>query len=443
VRSHTGALAGSDELFDAVCRDEGIVRVAEPEDLLQVARVLCAERPARGRRVLVYTLSGGGAAVLADELCAQSLGVPGLSKTTARACDALGEAFIRAANPFDVGSSVFSNPNAAAQALKIAAADPNIDAVAWIGVGAPRDERSNLLLGAALDALAACGKPAVVLPFSGTAVEPGFARAHELGIPVARSARSAALLLRYSLHAAPSSAAAVESAAAHAGAARVIDAATVMNEAQARQELARAGVPMLSAAFAADLPALRAAAAGATYPAVLKGIASGVAHKTEAGLVALRLANADAVCAAAAVMARRHAGALDGYTLEPMLEGGIETVIGVRIDPQFGAMLMFGLGGIAVELFRDVSFTQCPCTPESARRLIEGTRAWTLLRGFRGSPPADLDALMSALMKLSEYAAAHAGQLLEMEINPLIVLPRGRGAYGVDALIVKRPPMAR
>jgi hypothetical protein len=125
-----------------------------------------------------------------------------------------------------------------------------------------------------------------------------------------------------------------------------------------------------------------------------------------------------------------------------MLEGGIETVIGVRIDPQFGPMLMFGLGGTAVELFRDVAFTQCPCTSERALRLIEGTRARTLLRGFRGSPPADLDALLSALMTLSGYAATHAGQLLEMEINPFIVLPRGRGAYGVDALIIKRPPEA-
>lgn len=216
-----------------------------------------------------------------------------------------------------------------------------------------------------------------------------------------------------------------------------------MNEALARQELARAGVPMLSAVFAVDLSALRATAANATYPAALKGIAPGVAHKTEAGLVALHLADTDAVCAAAVAMARRHGGALDGYTIEPMLEGGIETVIGARIDPQFGAMLMFGLGGTTVELFRDVAFTQCPCTSERARRLIEGTRARTLLRGFRGSPPGDLDALLSALMTLSEYAVTHAGQLIEIEINPFIVLPQGRGAYGVDALIIKRPSEAR
>lgn len=438
VRSHTGALAGSDEIFDAVCRDEGVVRVAEPEDLLQVARVLCERRPVRGRRVLIYTLSGGGASVLADELSAQSLEVPGLTESTVRACDALGDSFIRAANPFDVGGSVFSNPEAASQALRIAAADPGIDAVAWIGVGAPRDERSNQLLGGALDALAACAKPAVVLPLSGVPVEGGFARAHELGVPVARSARSAALLLRHALHSGPEGASFVTSPLPHGETA----AAEVMNESRAREALASAGVPMVAAIVARDLAELRTLAGSATYPAVLKGMVPGIAHKTEAGLVALRLSDADAVLAAAQAMAKRHAGAITGFTLQPLLEGGVETVIGARIDPQFGPMLMFGTGGTAVELFRDVAFTQCPCRPDHAMQLVELTRAGTLLCGFRGAAPADTDALVRALVALSGYAAANAERLLEVEINPFVVMPRGQGAYGVDALIILRPPEA-
>jgi acetyltransferase len=439
VRSHTGALAGSDELFDAVCRDEGIVRVAEPEDLLQVARMLCEKRPARGRRVLVYTLSGGGASVLADELSAQSLEVPALSPATLQACDALGDPFIRAANPFDVGGSVFSNPEAAANALRIAAADPQIDAVAWIGVGAPRDDRSNQLLAGALDGLAACAKPAVVLPLSGTPVEAGFARAHELGIPVARSARSAALLLRHALHAAPRDASAGSPPRPHGEAA----AAEVMDESRAREALAAAGVPMLPAAFAPDLEGLRTLADAASYPAVLKGMVPGVAHKTEAGLVALRLADPGAVEGAAMAMKARHGDALAGFTLAPLLAGGIETVIGARVDPQFGAMLMFGMGGTAVELFRDVAFTQCPCTPGRALQLVERTRAAALLRGFRGATPADIEALVRALVALSRYAAANAARLLEVEINPFVVLPEGRGALGVDALVILRPAEAR
>lgn len=460
VQSHTGALAGSDELFSAVCADEGVVRVEEPEDLLPVARALCTglesaatSGSAPGRRVLVYTLSGGGASVLADELERQGLAVPPPGEATVQACAALGDPFIRAANPFDVGSSVFSNPDAAGAALRIAAADPGVDAIAWIGVGAPRDERSNHLLGQALDALAACGKPAVVLPLSGTPVEPGFARAHALDIPVARSARAAALLLRHALHGArqdapqdppqdPLKRAGTVPASQATPVTHEHDVGTVMNETQAREELARAGLPMLRAQLASSAAMLDALAAQASYPVVLKGLVPGIAHKTEAGLVALRLADAAAVRAAAQAMAARHGSALQGYTLEPMLEGGIETVIGVRADAQFGPMLMFGLGGTAVELLRDVAFTQCPCTPERARRLVQGTRAWTLLQGFRGQPAGDLEALVQAMVRLSGHAARHGDRLADIEINPFIVLPAGRGALGVDALIIQRPPEA-
>jgi acetate---CoA ligase (ADP-forming) len=151
VRSHTGALAGSDAIFNAVCHDEGVTRVEEPEDLLAVARMLSLPYRPAGRRVLVYTLSGGGASVLADELAREALAIPELAPVTHAQCDALGNPFIRAANPFDVGSSVFSDAEAPRAALAIAARDPNVDAVCWIGVGAPRDERSNQLLAGALD----------------------------------------------------------------------------------------------------------------------------------------------------------------------------------------------------------------------------------------------------------------------------------------------------
>ena len=109
MRSHTGALAGSDAIFNAVCRDEGVTRVEEPEDLLAVARMLSLPYRPAGRRVLVYTLSGGGASVLADELAREALAIPELDASTHAQCDALGNPFIRAANPFDVGGSVFSD----------------------------------------------------------------------------------------------------------------------------------------------------------------------------------------------------------------------------------------------------------------------------------------------------------------------------------------------
>ena len=436
VRSHTGAMAGSDEVFDAVCREEGVLRVEEPEDLLPVARMLRRRAPVartQGRRVLIYTLSGGGASVLADALSREGLAVPALSDKTVARCEALGNHFIRAANPFDVGSSVFSDTDAARAALQIAAADEGIDAVVWIGVGAPRDERSNQLLDAALGVLAHCGKPAVILPMSGTPVEAGFAGAHALDIAVARSARAAARLVAAALAGGadtfPDAAQAPE-----AGQDEV--APRLLAETEAKAELQRAGFPVLMPVFVSGADALPAAARALGFPLVLKGIARGVAHKTEAGLVALRLDSEAAVTAAAAAMRERNPQAqFDGYTLEAMLEGGIETVIGVRVDAQFGPMLMFGLGGTMVELLRDVAFTQCPCTPDGARALIARTLAGRLLQGFRGARRADIEALVDAMVRLSRYAVAREN-LLEIEINPFVVLLQGRGAMAVDALII-------
>ena len=247
VRSHTGALAGSDAIFNAVCRDEGVTRVEEPEDLLAVARMLSLPYRPAGRRVLVYTLSGGGASVLADELAREALAIPELAASTHAQCDALGNPFIRAANPFDVGGSVFSDAEAPRAALAIAARDPNVDAVCWIGVGAPRDERSNQLLAGALSVLAGCGKPSVIVPMSGTVAEPGFAPAHALDVPVARSVRSAALLMSAALRAAPATAPDRPSPASSASPNKVL------GEAEAKDELRRHGLSILESTFVATV----------------------------------------------------------------------------------------------------------------------------------------------------------------------------------------------
>jgi acyl-CoA synthetase (NDP forming) len=435
VRSHTGAMSGADAIFDAVCRDEGVTRVEEPEDLLPVARMLSRQYRPAGRRVLVFTLSGGGASVLADELTRSHLVIPDLTAMTRMQCDALGNPFIRAANPFDVGGSVFSDADAPRAALAIAVRDPNIDAVCWIGVGAPRDERSNQLLAGALSVLADCGKPSVVVPMSGTVVESGFAPAHDVDVPVARSVRSAALIVSAAVQWGPAPATVPEepSAAALPASGRLL------SEADAKDELRRAGLSILETSFVTSVDEVRARAATMPLPVVLKGIARGVAHKTELGLVRLNLRSADEAAAAARTMLDRNPGlVLDGFTLEQQLEDGIETVVGVRVDEQFGPMLMFGLGGSLVELLHDVAFTACPCTTQRAHELIGRTHAAPLLAGYRGRPPADIDALVRCMVQLSEFAARHADRLAEVEINPLIVLRQGQGAYAVDALIAVR-----
>jgi len=328
---------------------------------------------------------------------------------------------------------VFSDPNAPGAALAAVADDPNVDAICWIGVGAPRDERSQQLLSDALVVLASAGKPAVVVPMSGTAAEAGFAPAHALDVPVARSVRAAATLLSAALPPPPARERAPQAASASPPAGRVL------SEIEAKAELRRFGLPILESVFVEHIDELPAHSARMAFPQVLKAIVPGVTHKTERGLVALSLGNAAEVVSAAQSMFRRNTDVqIIGYTLERQLTEAVETVIGVRVDPQFGPMLMFGLGGTLVELMGDVAFTACPCSLERAHRLIARTRAAPLLAGYRGRPPADVDALVRAMVRLAEYGAAEAHRVAEVELNPLLVLPRGQGAYAVDALVALR-----
>ena len=229
VMSHTGALAGSDEIFSTVCREQGIVRVAESEDLLPTASLLShwkQRKPVGTGGLLVFTLSGGAASILADECADAQVPLPELSPTTLARLEAILPSYVKASNPLDVGGAVFSDPELPRHALAIALEDEAIDSVLWVGVG-----------------------------------------------------------------------------------------------------------------------------------------------------------------------------------------------------------------GISVELFKDVAFGLCPLSPEGARELISRTRAATLLRGFRGQPEADEEALVDAMVCLSRFAAHHADALAEMDVNPVIVLPKGQGVLALDAMI--------
>ena len=144
-----------------------------------------------------------------------------------------------------------------------------------------------------------------------------------------------------------------------------------------------------------------------------------------------------------AIQAGHHLEGLpEGVTkkVEQMASRGVEVVLGIKRDPAFGPVLMFGLGGISVELFKDVAFGLCPLSPEGAKELIGLTRAAALLRGFRGQPEGDEDALVDAMVRLSRFAAHHADRLAEMDVNPVIVLPKGQGVLALDAMIACDAP---
>jgi acyl-CoA synthetase (NDP forming) len=212
-------------------------------------------------------------------------------------------------------------------------------------------------------------------------------------------------------------------------------------ESEAKRVLASAGIPVIEERVAGSAAEAIAAAKAAGYPVALKLASADIPHKTEIGGVLLGLADAGEVEAGfATLMERARISAptarLDGISVAPMVSGGVETILGVHSDPAFGPVVMFGLGGIFVEVLKDVSFRVAPFGIDQARAMIREVKGFPLLDGARGRPKMDVEALAQALAQLSVFAAANAERILSIDVNPFIVLPRG--AVAVDALIIPR-----
>ena len=214
-----------------------------------------------------------------------------------------------------------------------------------------------------------------------------------------------------------------------------------IGEADARRVFAEAGLPVLESRRCSTAREAVQAAESFGFPAALKIASPDIAHKSDAGGVALDLGSAEAVAEAFAAVtdAARTAhpdARLEGVLVSPMAGDGVEVILGVQHDPTFGPVVLCGLGGVFVETLGDVAFRAAPFDAAEARRMVGELRGLPLLTGARGRPPADIDALADALAALSRFAAAHAGQIASAELNPVLVRPAGQGVVALDALIV-------
>ena len=223
----------------------------------------------------------------------------------------------------------------------------------------------------------------------------------------------------------------------------IIDAArasgrTLLNEVEAKAVLAEAGIAVTPARLARTADEAVQAATAFGYPVVLKIVAEAITHKSDVGGVALNLPDAAAVRQAfqrvtAAARAAVPGAAIDGVSVQPMAQAGTEVIIGMTRDPQFGPVLMFGLGGVLVEVLKDVAFRVVPLEPRDAKQMVREIKGFPVLNGYRGAPPADTAALEQMLLTLSQFAAAHP-EVAELDLNP--VFAYAQGATAVDARIV-------
>lgn len=445
--SHTGSLAGSDSAYDAMFRHHGVIRCHDIDDMLDVAAGFAFCPLPRGRRIALLSASGGSAVWMADILQASGLEVPELDSATRKEIDALIPSFGSSQNPVDLTAQAIREVGYA-RVIDILRRSPLVDAVVVIGSLA-----TETVLRRDIDALrqVAAASEAPVMFCAYTLASPGaITLLAGAGIPAYTTMSGCAQALRALADYAEFQARwkrrerpAQPPAPVPAATQQLHAAGDVLTEYEAKSVLATYGVPRLREEMAESEEAAVAAAGRVGYPVALKVQSPDITHKTEAGAVALRLDSDAAVREAyrrivASARAAHPGAALRGVLVQRMAARGHEVIVGVTRDPSFGPMLMVGLGGIHVEVLRDVAFAPVPLSREDARALLGQLRGAKLLEGVRGEPPADVEALLDVLVGVSRFAAAHAGAIEEADLNPVIVHPAGQGVSVVDALLVKR-----
>lgn len=438
--SHTGALAGSDAVFDAVFARTGAVRVRSVEALLDLghAAAVAADHLPRGRRTMLLTASGGFGVLLADAATALGLELPAPEAATQSRI--LGVVpFASARNPVDATAQMGARPEVLTEILAALLADANCDALLLQLAASLYVPRLRAVFLPALRAMRE-QHPEKLLMLSVHGPADAVAECTALGIPVADGVDASTAVLAGLCALAEARATPMRPAVVVPPAAP-LDGNALRTEAAAKRALAAAGVPVLPERVVQSAAEAAEAAAALGFPVVLKIVSPDLPHKTEVGGVALDLRDADRVSAAHhAMLAKVRAAApqarIDGVLVAPMLRGGVELILGAKQDPVFGPVVMVGLGGIFAEIMQDVAVRPAPVDEAEAHDMLRSLRAFPLLDGARGRPKADVAAAARAVAALSCFAAQQAATVAEVEVNPLLVLPDR--AVALDALVIPK-----
>jgi acyl-CoA synthetase (NDP forming) len=446
--SHTGALAHAGAADDAIFRHHGIIRGEDLDHMVDVATAFAYCPLPKGNRVAIITGSGGSAVWMADILSAHGLELPVLEEDIQRRIMALLPSYGSAQNPIDATAQAIGEVGYA-PLVELVRQSERIDTILLISSLA-NESRAKKLGEEMAPITASCEKPILLSTYT-TATPASIAALAAAGIPcytaMPSCARAIKALVDYSAFqrrlagrtAPPAAPAAARDEVARA----LAESGPVLTEIASKTLLARYGVPLPPEALAASEDAAVAAAARIGGAVALKVQSPGILHKTEAGAVMLGLAGEAAVRDGyRSVLARARAAhpdaAIDGVLVQAMARHGVDIILGVTRDATFGPLLMVGLGGIHVEVLRDVAFAPVPLATDEAVALIGELQGAALLDGVRGAAPADKAALAQLIVALSRFAADHAGSIAEIDLNPVIVHAAGEGLTVVDALIVKR-----
>jgi acetyltransferase len=457
--SHTGALTGSDEVLDAAFRRSGVLRVHSIADLFYMAEVLGRQPRPKGPRLTILTNAGGPGVLATDSLVANDGELAELSPESLRQLDEFLPAHWSHNNPIDILGDADSERYA--RALAVAAKDPNSDGL--LAILAPQGMADPAQVAESLKVYAKNhGKPVLASWMGGKSVSAGDAILNAAGIPTFAypdtAARAFTYMWRYSyvlrgLYETPTLAERPEEGVSRAQAEQFIQNAraqgrVLLNEFESKQLLSLYGIPTVETHAAASEDEAVAIAAKLGFPVVLKVLSATITHKTDVGGVKLNLRDEAgvrtayrAIEASIAEKARleQFVGiTFAGVSVQPMVRfDGYDLILGSSVDPQFGPVILFGSGGLLVDVYRDHALALPPLNTTLAQRMMEQTRIFAALKGVRGRKPVNIAALENLLVRFSQLVIEQRW-IAEIDINPLLVSPVR--LLALDARIVLHPP---
>ncbi|HXQ63156.1 MAG TPA: acetate--CoA ligase family protein [Acidimicrobiales bacterium] len=446
--SHTGHLAGSDAVVDGLFRQYGVTRVSDLDELLETAALFAKLPAGTGPNCCLYSISGGSGTLMAEVAEASGVPVPILTEKTRAALREMIPDYLTVDNPVDNGAQfLVTNPiEDRRRVFDLIAADPEVDVIV-IGLtgalGRLTDRFAEDIVAFADDV----AKPIVVTWNSFKTDEKGFKTLIDAGIPMFRSFRNCFAALRNFARyqeaspgfrarkkmstKLPAAAAAALSEAGPGGGPLGADAS--------RRLLEAFGVPLAGEGLAHSSAEAGRLSRAIGFPVVMKIASPDFPHKSDAGLVRLGVDSAGRASTVYAELVKRAAKAnrkarIEGVQIQEQVDGGVEMIVGVTRDPVYGPAVLVGTGGVFAEVLKDVAVRPLPLDRRDAEEMVKSLRGYALLTGARGQARADVKALVDVVLSVARLAAACGDRLAELDLNPVVVRPRG--AVAVDSLVV-------
>ncbi len=439
VSSHTAALAGSDAVFDAVFRQYGVWRASTTAEQIDIAAACSRGVYPRSNSLGIFTMSGGFGIQMADDAETAGLDVKPMPEKAQQELKAM-LPYASPVNPVDATAQAVTDLPLMTSFISAMLEKGDYGFFAGIFGSGPASPTFSGKLRQALETAAAASRD-TIMALTMTAPDEIVRTYEDKGFIVAQDGSALMKTLGAMVHFKESFDLAASRKPDLSPGEKIALSGESLSEREAKPILAKAGVTFPKEALIKPGDDAGVVSASVGFPVVLKISSPDIAHKTEIGGVIVGVKDeAEAREAAATIFARarekRPDARIEGILVSPMISGGVEIIAGVVRDPAFGPVVMFGLGGVFVEVLKDVTFRAAPFDVPEAHRMIREIRGFAMLEGVRGAAPSDVDALAEMLSALSVFAAANADTVESIDLNPVRVMEKGRGVVALDALIV-------